>query len=81
MGKFVLKENDKPLVLIGGGIGITPMLSMAYATVGTSRKVKLVYSLANSNHHSFEEEIDELVKKNSNIELTTIYTDVYKRQI
>ena len=74
MGKFVLKENDKPLVLIGGGIGITPMLSMAYATVGTSRKVKLVYSLANSNHHSFEEEIDELVKKNSNIELTTIYT-------
>ena len=74
MGKFILKESDAPLVLIGGGIGITPMLSMAYATVGTSRKVNLIYSLGNSNHHSFKEEIDELVNKNNNIKLTTIYT-------
>ncbi|WP_294345739.1 FAD-binding oxidoreductase [uncultured Clostridium sp.] len=74
MGRFVLKDGDSPLVLIGGGIGITPMLSMAYATVGTDRKVKLIYSLANSKNHSFEDEINELVKNNDNIELTTIFT-------
>lgn len=74
IGNFVLKDSEKPLVLIGGGIGITPMLTMAYEAVQTNRKIYLIYSTPNSKYHSFKEEIKELEKNNNNLEVTTIYT-------
>ena len=73
MGKFVLKDGNEPVVLIGGGIGITPMLSMAYATKGTDRKVKLVYSTKNSEYHAFKDELSKL-NIEENIDLIQIYT-------
>ena len=73
MGKFVLKDGNEPVVLIGGGIGITPMIAIAYAAKGTNRQVKLVYSTANSKYHSFKEELNKL-KNENNIELIQIYT-------
>lgn len=73
MGRFVLKEGNEPVVLIGGGIGITPMLSMAYATKGTDRKVKLVYSTKNSEYHAFKDELSKL-NIEENIDLIQIYT-------
>jgi len=27
-GTFVLKDNDRPIVLVAGGIGVTPLVSM-----------------------------------------------------
>ncbi|WP_242945918.1 FAD-binding oxidoreductase [Clostridium sp. DSM 8431] len=74
MGKFVLKDNNNTKVLIGGGIGITPMLSMAYATKGTDTKVKLIYSTQNSRYHSFKEEIEKLRDESPNIDFTLVYT-------
>ena len=74
MGKFVLKDNDETKVLIGGGIGITPMLAMAHAVKSTDKKAKLIYSIANSKRHSFKEEIEKLEKENPNIDFTLIYT-------
>lgn len=72
-GKFVLEESDRPLVLIGGGIGITPMLTMAYSSIASDRPVHLIYSIQNSNHHSFREEIKAL-SNYENIKTTTFYT-------
>ena len=74
VGKFVLKDTQEPLVLIGGGIGITPMLAMAYEAVTQDRQIKLIYSLGNSNHHSFKSELAKLNNENNNLELITIYT-------
>ena len=74
IGNFVLKDSEKPLVLIGGGIGITPMLTMAYEAVKTNRKIHLIYSTPNSKYHSFKEEIKELENNNNNLKVTTIYT-------
>lgn len=74
MGKFVLKDGDNPIVLIGGGIGITPMLAMAYAAKDTTREVKIVYSAGNSKYHSFREELNKLKCENKNIDLIQIYT-------
>ncbi|MEG2039085.1 MAG: FAD-binding oxidoreductase [Oscillospiraceae bacterium] len=73
-GKFVLKESAAPLVLIGGGIGITPMITMAASASNTGRPVHLIYSAQNSYRHAFKEEISRLVEKSDNIKLTTIYT-------
>ena len=72
-GKFVLEESDRPLILIGGGIGITPMLTMAYSSIESDRPVHLIYSTQNSKHHSFREEIMELTRY-ENIQATTFYT-------
>lgn len=73
-GKFVLKDNEKPVVLIGGGIGITPMLTMAYKAVESHPSVHLIYSLPNSNYHAFEEEIKHLNNQHENLKTTTVYT-------
>lgn len=73
MGNFVLKNNDRPLVLLGGGIGITPMLTMAQDALNTSRNIHIIYSIPNSMNHSFKEEIEALAQKD-NVKKITIYT-------
>lgn len=74
LGKFYLKDNNKNVVLIGAGIGITPMLTMAYEAVNTSKNVELIYSTQNAENHSFKDEIEKLCNENSNIKSTTFYT-------
>ncbi|WP_442878391.1 FAD-binding oxidoreductase [Clostridium sp.] len=74
MGVFTLKEGKEPIALIAGGIGVTPILSMALAAKDLDRKVKLIYSVSNSISHSFKEEISSLEKQCSNLEVVTVYT-------
>ena len=74
IGKFVLKDSQKPLILIGGGIGITPMLTMAYEARNTQRKIHIVYSTRNSDNNALEEEVRKLQKENENVKVTIIYT-------
>lgn len=73
MGNFVLKDNERPLILLGGGIGITPMLTMAQDAIDSSRSIHIIYSIPNSMNHSFKEEIETLSQK-ENVKKTTIYT-------
>lgn len=73
LGSFILKDNEKPIVLIGGGIGITPMLTMAYDALNSGRKIHFIYSIPNSTHHSFKEEIVKL-HNNKNFKSTIFYT-------
>lgn len=42
-GHFALQRSRKPLVLIAGGVGITPMLAMVYQALRQRRPVTLVY--------------------------------------
>lgn len=42
-GHFLLNRSRQPLVLVAGGVGITPMLAMAYAAIRQKRQVFLVY--------------------------------------
>ena len=58
-GAFVLnkEKTDKPLVLLGGGIGVTPVLSMLYDVVGTREDIHFVYSLRNMKAECFLEDI------------------------
>lgn len=60
VGKFVLKDNDAPVVLIGAGIGITPMITMAEALVDMKKSFTLIDSVRNSKAYCFKEEIDDL---------------------
>lgn len=73
LGNFILNDSEKPLVLIGGGIGITPMLTMAYDAINSNREIYFIYSIPNETHHSFREEIAKL-NNNNNFKSTVFYT-------
>lgn len=74
VGRFVLEDSDKPLVLIGGGIGITPMLTMAYKAVQEKRPTHLIYSVPNTEFYAFHEELKKLKEENDCLRLTLIFT-------
>lgn len=58
-GEFFLQEEDKPVVLIAGGVGITPLMSMYnYITRKTDRKVTMIQCALNSELRAFEKEIE-----------------------
>ncbi|MBF0153427.1 MAG: 2Fe-2S iron-sulfur cluster binding domain-containing protein [Magnetococcales bacterium] len=60
-GHFTLDpEGTRPVVLIGGGIGITPLLTKMWSLCGTgdSREVWLFHGVRNSQEHLLKLEIE-----------------------
>jgi ferredoxin-NADP reductase len=64
-GVYVLPENDAPLVMFAGGIGVTPLLCMIRSLVsrGIERPVTLFYSNALVEEIAYFEELDSLAKR------------------
>lgn len=73
-GKFVLDDGDEPIVLIGGGIGITPMLTMAYEAKAKKRSAHLIYSIPYFDYYAFDKELKELTEGDTTIQSTIVYT-------
>ena len=60
-GKFTLTEDsDKPLVLLSGGIGITPILSMLYGAKNQNREVYFVEAVLNSENLALNADVQEI---------------------
>lgn len=62
-GDFVLDtEKNTPLVLLSGGVGLTPMMSMLKTVVEVQpeRKVTFVHAAANGNVHALRDEVEEV---------------------
>ena len=60
-GRFVLRDGDAPLLLIAGGSGITPCISLIkQALVETGRRVKLVYANQNAASVIYRDTLDVL---------------------
>lgn len=55
---FPLRESDSPVLLVAGGIGITPLLSMAHVLATQARPFELHYATRSPAHAAF---VDELV--------------------
>ena len=61
-GTFILKSTENPVILIAGGVGITPLMSMYnYITGFTDRKVVMIQCAKNAAVRAFKDEL----KKNS----------------
>jgi ferredoxin-NADP reductase len=62
-GSFSLREGERPVVLISGGVGATPVLAMLHAlvTAGTTREVWWLHGARSGREHAFGHEVDELL--------------------
>jgi nitric oxide dioxygenase len=66
-GHFVLEHNDRALVLISGGVGITPTLAMLQAALATDRPIHFIHSARHGGVHAFRDVIDGLAAKHPNL--------------
>lgn len=83
-GSFILPTNfEKPVVLLAGGIGITPFLSMAKhaAEEKIVHKIFLFYSNRRPEDAAFLEELAALEKINPNYKLIATMTQTENSKI
>lgn len=76
-GHFVIDPDpDLPVVLIGGGIGITPMMSMLRWCIAQQpqRVVHLYYGLRNSDEQAFKQQLEEMAAAHSALRLNIVYS-------
>jgi ferredoxin-NADP reductase len=62
-GSFILQPGDRPVVLLSGGIGATPVLAMLHtlAASASPRAVWWLHSARDGNSHSFAAEVRQLL--------------------
>ncbi|HTR84790.1 MAG TPA: ferredoxin--NADP reductase [Reyranella sp.] len=61
-GRFVLKQGDAPLLLFGGGSGITPMMSLIKSALKSgARKIRLFYANRDKPSIIFDRELLDLL--------------------
>lgn len=76
-GDFYLDiENNTPITLISGGVGVTPMMAM-YETVATTtpeRPVAFLHSSRTRSHQAFDQVVREINEKNESSSYAALYS-------
>ena len=62
-GAFTLQPGDKPLVLISGGVGITPTLAMLGEALKENRPIHFIHCARSKAAHAFRDAVDALAAK------------------
>ncbi len=76
-GKFFLDvEVERPVVLIGGGIGVTPMITMARVLTHTKdpREIYFFFGCRSGQDHMFRDEMLRLQQANPKMRLHVCYS-------
>jgi ferredoxin-NADP reductase len=76
-GHFHLMEKEpRPMVLIGGGIGVTPMLSILNTVLesGIEQEVWLYYGVLNGREHIMKGPLQALASRHKNFHLYVCYS-------
>lgn len=74
-GDFILDLNSKkPVVLLSGGVGLTPILSMlkTVSEVQPERDITFIHAAQNSNVHALRNEVEEIAQ-NTNVKAYVFY--------
>jgi ferredoxin-NADP reductase/MOSC domain-containing protein YiiM/ferredoxin len=76
-GDFYLDpQEESPVVLLSGGVGLTPMISMLNAIVetGIKRPVWFIHGTRNGIHHAMCKHMRQVTEANDNIKLHIRYS-------
>ena len=76
-GRFTYPSRDpRPLVLVAGGVGITPCISMLRHAVETDpfRRVTLLYSVRSERAFPFQQELAEIARLHSQVRVEVTVT-------
>jgi nitric oxide dioxygenase len=79
MGDFTLdRKTTTPVVLMSGGVGVTPMTSMLSTLLadGSERSVTFVHACRNGRVHAFREWLDETAASHANVKRVVFYEAV-----
>ena len=73
---YYMPDMDGPIVLIAGGIGLTPLMSIirAIAECGRPTPTTLIYSVSTPSEILFRQELEEIACRNPNISLVFTVT-------
>jgi ferredoxin-NADP reductase/phenylpropionate dioxygenase-like ring-hydroxylating dioxygenase large terminal subunit len=81
-GKFILdRSSDRPVVLISGGIGITPMMAITNFLLAEGRRtakfrpIYFVHCARNSRVHTFRDYLREVAMMHPSLKLHVCYSD------
>lgn len=74
-GAFTLAEGSRPIVLISGGVGITPTLAMLDQALETGREIRFIHAARHGGVHAFREHVDGLAKRHPQLKRHYIYAE------
>lgn len=72
-GEFTLTASARPLVLISGGVGITPMMSMLVAALPSGRPVHFIHAARHAGVHAFRDALEELAARHPQLQVRFCY--------
>jgi len=81
-GDFHLPDHPpRPVVLLSGGVGLTPMLSMAETISREHRDIDAhyIHGTISSETHAMDKEIRDLAKANPRLKVSTFYSEPSER--
>ena len=78
-----MKQTSNPIVLIGAGVGFTPMLSMLETLVSSKHghQVTYVHCVKNANQHSFASHVDKLVEDLDHFTSNAFYSQPNEKKL
>jgi len=77
-GHFYLDPSrHHPVVLIGGGVGLTPVLSMLNTLVErrSEQEIWFFYGVRNRREHVMRDHLDRIARENPNVRIRVCYSD------
>ncbi|EJN05975.1 NO-inducible flavohemoprotein [Phyllobacterium sp. YR531] len=77
-GDFFLSDAPKrPIILLSGGVGLTPMVSMmeTIADHHSELEIHYVHGTMNSTTHAMNDHVHALARQHGRISVTTFYSD------
>jgi nitric oxide dioxygenase len=75
-GDFLLDQPTdatRPLVLVTGGVGITPAMSMLEAAAPSGRPIRFIHAARHGGVHAFRARVDQLAAAHANVQVTYVY--------